>query len=161
MMADANCYQCLLGKLIYLTITHPIITYALIVFSWFVQESRVVYWEGALQVILYIKCALSKGLIYQGHDHLLIEAYMLGTKWWRTTPVATKTRYHGAGGALLRARIYPLIFISLFLYYELFDPHVFKRVLAYFPLPFRLSGGFFPFRDPIREALSFVNLCFL
>ena len=81
--------------------------------------------------------------------------------WWRTTPVATKTRYHGAGGALLHARIYPLIFISLFLYYELFDPHMFKRVLAYFPLPFRLSGGFFPFRDPIREALSFVNLCFL
>ena len=39
--------------------------------------------------------------------------------WWRTTPVATKTRYHGARGALLRARIYPLIFISLFLYYEL------------------------------------------
>ena len=34
-------------------------------------------------------------------------------------PVATKIRYHGAGGALLRARIYPLIFISLFLYYEL------------------------------------------
>ena len=44
---------------------------------------------------------------------------------------------------------------------SLFDPHVFKRVLPYFPLPFRLSGGFFPFRDPIREALSFVNLCFL
>ena len=51
--------------------------------------------------------------------------------------------------------------LSLFLYYELFDPHVFKRVLAYFPLPFRLLGGFFPFRDPIREALSFVNLYFL
>ena len=35
-----------------------------------------------------------------------------------------------------------------------FDPHVFKRVLVYFPLLFRLSGGFFPFRDPIREAIS-------
>ena len=31
---------------------------------------------------------------------------------------------------------------------------MFKRVLAYVPLPFRLPGGFFPFRDPIREALS-------
>ena len=47
-------------------------------------------------------------------------------------------------------RAHGLIF---FLYYELFDPHVFKRVLAYFPLPFRLPGRFFPFRDPIREAL--------
>ena len=43
--------------------------------------------------------------------------------------------------------------LIFFLYYELFDPHVFKRVLAYFPLPFRLSGGYFPFQDPIREAL--------
>ena len=47
-------------------------------------------------------------------------------------------------------RVCGLIF---FLYYELFDQHVFKRVLAYFPLPFRHPGGFFPFRDPIREAL--------
>ena len=40
-------------------------------------------------------------------------------------PVATKTRYHGAKGAHLRTRIYPLIFISLL---RTFDPHVFKRV---------------------------------
>ena len=46
--------------------------------------------------------------------------------------------------------VHGLIF---FLYCELFDLHVFKWVLAYFPLPFRLPGGFFPFRDPIREAL--------
>ena len=76
---------------------------------------------------------------------------VVSSRWWHTTPVATKTRYHGAGGAHLRARIYPLIFISLL---RTFDPHVFKRVLVYFPLLFRLSGGFFPFRDPIREAIS-------
>ena len=52
--------------------------------------------------------------------------------------------------------------LSLFIYLlRTFDPHVFKWVLAYFPLPFRLSVGFFPFWDPIREALSFVNLYFL
>ena len=43
--------------------------------------------------------------------------------------------------------------LIFFLFYELFDPHMFKQVLVYFPLPFRLPGGFFPFRDPIREAL--------
>ena len=31
---------------------------------------------------------------------------------------------------------------------------MFKRVLAYFSLPLRLPGGFFPFWDLIREALS-------
>ena len=51
--------------------------------------------------------------------------------------------------------------LSLFLYYELFDPHVFKRVLAYFSLPFKLPGGFFPFWDPIREALLLCESYFL
>ena len=38
---------------------------------------------------------------------------------------------------------------------------MFKQVLAYFPLPFRLPGGFFPFRDPIREALLLCEPLFL
>ena len=37
---------------------------------------------------------------------------------------------------------------------------MFKRVLAYFPLPFRLPRRFFPFRDPIREDLLFSKLYF-
>ena len=58
---------------------------------------------------------------------------------WRTTFVATKAR----------AFVLGLIF---FLYCEIFDPHVFKRFLAYFPLSFRLPSGFFPFQNPIRDA---------
>ena len=72
--------------------------------------------------------------------------------WWHTTPVATKTRYHGAGGALLRARIYPLICISLFLYYELLTRTCLSGSSFISSLPFRLPDGFFPSRDPIREA---------
>ena len=49
----------------------------------------------------------------------------------------------------------------LFLYCEIFDRHVFKRVLAYFPLSFRLLGGFFPFWDPIHEAFLFCEPLFL
>ena len=70
------------------------------------------------------------------------------SEWWRTTPIATKTRYHGAGGALLRARIYPLIFISLFLYYELFDPTCISGSSLIF---LSLLGFRVGFRDPIRE----------
>ena len=78
--------------------------------------------------------------------------------WWRTTPVATKTRYHGAGGALLRARIYPLIFTSLFLYYGSFDPHVFKRVLVYFSLSL---GRWVPlFRGPSLRPFLFCEPLF-
>ena len=43
--------------------------------------------------------------------------------------------------------------LSSFFILNFFDPHMFKWVLDYFLLLFRLPGGFFPFRDPIREAL--------
>ena len=69
--------------------------------------------------------------------------------WWRTIPVATKTRYHSTRGALLRGRIYPLIFIF---YYELLTRTCLSGSSLISSIPFRLPGGFFPFQDPIREA---------
>ena len=51
--------------------------------------------------------------------------------------------------------------LSLFLYYELLTRTCLSRFSFISSLSFRLPGGFFPFRDPIREALSFVNLYFL
>ena len=73
-MADANRYRRLLGKLIYLTVTRPDITYVVSVLSQFMHEPRMVHWEGALRVLAYIKRAPGKGLIYRRHDHLRIEA---------------------------------------------------------------------------------------
>ena len=64
MMADANRYRRLLGKLIYLIVTHPNITYVVSVLSQIMHEPRMVHWEGALRVLAYIKRAPGKGLIY-------------------------------------------------------------------------------------------------
>ena len=75
MMADANRYRRLLGKLIYLTVTRPDITYDVSVLSHFMHEPCVVHWEGPLRVLVYIKRAPGKGLIYRRHDHLCIKAY--------------------------------------------------------------------------------------
>ena len=75
MMADANRYWHLLGKLINLTVTRPNITYVVSVLSQFMHEPRMVHWEGALGVLAYINRAPGKGLIYRRHDLLRIEAY--------------------------------------------------------------------------------------
>ena len=75
MIADPNRYRRLLGKLIYLTVTRPDITYVVSVLSQFMHEPRMVHWEGALRVLAYIKRAPGKGIIYRRHDHLHIEAY--------------------------------------------------------------------------------------
>ena len=58
---DANRYQRLLGKLIYLTVTHPDIVYVVSDLSQFMQEPRRVHWEGALRVLAYIKRAQAEG----------------------------------------------------------------------------------------------------
>ena len=48
---------------------------------------------------------------------------------------------------------------SLFLYYELLTRTCLSGSSLISSLPFRLPGGFFPFRDPIRKAHPFfVNL---
>ena len=39
------------------------------------QEPHIMHWEGALWVFNFIKNDLGKGLIYQCHNHLHIEAY--------------------------------------------------------------------------------------
>ena len=64
MMVDANRYRRLLGKLIYLTVTHLDITYHVSVLSQFIHEPLMVHWEGALRVLAYIKRAPGIGLIY-------------------------------------------------------------------------------------------------
>ena len=74
-MTDANNYQCLFGKLTYLLVTRPNITYVVIVLSHFMSKNCTVHCKGALQVLAYIKRAPGKWLIYRHHDHLCIEAY--------------------------------------------------------------------------------------
>ena len=69
--------------------------------------------------------------------------------WWHTTLVATKTRYHGARGAFCARGT---IRLSLFLYYELVTRTCLSGSSFISSLPFRLPGGFFPFRDPIYEV---------
>ena len=102
------------------------------------------------RMIIVISLILSHFLwSFRWHKKSKIRRLILpysGTSWWRTTPVATKTRYHGAGGALLRARIYQ------FLHYELLTRTCSSGSSFISSLPFRLLDGFFPFQDPIREA---------
>ena len=63
-----------MGKLIILP-SLALILYGVSVLSQFMQEPRRVHWEGALQVLAYIKGVPRRGLIYRQRDHFRIEAY--------------------------------------------------------------------------------------
>ena len=75
LIEDAGIYRRLVGKLIYLTVTRPDISYAVSILSQFMQAPRNIHLEGVYRLLAYLKRALGKGLLYRRQGHLHIEAY--------------------------------------------------------------------------------------
>ncbi|XP_043697527.1 uncharacterized mitochondrial protein AtMg00810-like, partial [Telopea speciosissima] len=63
--SDVHRYKRLFGKLIYLTVTCPYISFAVGVISQFMQCPKKIHWDAACRVLRYLKSALGKGLIYR------------------------------------------------------------------------------------------------
>ena len=68
LLEDAGIYRRLVGKLIFLTVTRPDISYAVSILSQFMQAPRIIHLEGVYRLLAYLKRAPGKG-------HLRIEAY--------------------------------------------------------------------------------------
>ncbi|KAL0283535.1 UNVERIFIED_CONTAM: Retrovirus-related Pol polyprotein from transposon RE2, partial [Sesamum radiatum] len=74
-LEDKTKYRRLVGKLIYLTVTRPDISFAVGLVSQFMDKPRSVHWEAALRILKYIKTSPGKGLLFKRHRHVKIEAY--------------------------------------------------------------------------------------
>ena len=61
---DIRLYRRLVGKLIYLTVTCPNITFTVEVISQFIHAPRKTHWEAAYRILRYLKKAPRKGLLY-------------------------------------------------------------------------------------------------
>jgi len=75
LLDDPGQYRRLIGKLIYLTVTRPDITFAVGVLSRFMHQPREVHWTAALRILAYIKSSPRKGLLYKKHGHVRIFGY--------------------------------------------------------------------------------------
>lgn len=60
--SDPPCYRRVIGRLIYLTITRPEITYSVHILSQFMQEPRQAHWDATMKVLRYLLQA--KGSCY-------------------------------------------------------------------------------------------------
>ncbi|XP_040994149.1 secreted RxLR effector protein 161-like [Juglans microcarpa x Juglans regia] len=74
LFGDPSRYQRLVGKLNYLTITRPDISYAVSVLSQFLQMPRVSHWDAVIYMLRYLKRAPGLGLLYRPNEHLRVEA---------------------------------------------------------------------------------------
>ncbi|XP_035550677.1 uncharacterized mitochondrial protein AtMg00810-like [Juglans regia] len=62
LFGDLGRYQRLVGKLNYITITRPDISYAVSVVSQFLQTPRISHWDAVIHILRYLKRAPGLGL---------------------------------------------------------------------------------------------------
>ncbi|XP_042485628.1 uncharacterized mitochondrial protein AtMg00810-like [Macadamia integrifolia] len=74
-LQDIHQYRSLIGKLIYLTVTRPDISYAVGVPSQFMQSPQKAHWEAIVRVLRYLKRAAGKGLVYRPNRHMDLVGY--------------------------------------------------------------------------------------
>ncbi|XP_021986575.1 secreted RxLR effector protein 161-like [Helianthus annuus] len=72
-LTDKEMYQRLVGKLIYLSHTHPDIVYAVGVVSKFMHQPQVAHMEAAQRILRYLKGTVGHGVLFKTNGHLNVE----------------------------------------------------------------------------------------
>lgn len=75
-LLDVGKYQRLVGKLIYLSLTKPDISYAVGLVNQFMHAPTTVHLEAVYKILRYLKKNPSMGLLYKKSDTLQVEAYI-------------------------------------------------------------------------------------
>ena len=84
-LRDPGRYQRLMGKLNYLTITHPDISFPVSVVSQFLQSPCDSHWDAMIHILRYIKETPGQGVLYQNRGHTQIVRYCDAD--WASSPV--------------------------------------------------------------------------
>ncbi|PKI54422.1 hypothetical protein CRG98_025209 [Punica granatum] len=74
-LPDPSCYHRLIGRLIYLTITRPELSYSIHILSQFMHRPKQLHWDAALRVLRYLKQSPGSGLLLHRPSSLFITAY--------------------------------------------------------------------------------------
>ncbi|PRQ55225.1 putative RNA-directed DNA polymerase [Rosa chinensis] len=75
LLKDPASYRRLVGRLIYLTITRPDITYSVHILSRFMHEPRLQHMTAALRVVRYLKSSPGQGLLLHANNPLNLKAF--------------------------------------------------------------------------------------
>ena len=75
LLKDSGHYRRLVGRLIYLTVSRPDITYFVHVLSRFMHQPYKLHMEAALRVVRYLKNAPGQGLFFSSNSDFRLRAY--------------------------------------------------------------------------------------
>ncbi|XP_059281088.1 uncharacterized mitochondrial protein AtMg00810-like [Lycium ferocissimum] len=88
-LSDPTCYQQLVGKLLYLTMTRPDISYAVQNLSQFMHKPKKTHMEGALRVVRYLKNAPGLGIMLSSKMSKQLTVHCDAD--WATCPMTIKS----------------------------------------------------------------------
>ena len=74
-LPNSESYRRIIGRLLYLTITRPDISYVVQHLSQFLQVSRLPHYQAAIHVLRYLKGTPNKGLYYASTNGLQLQTY--------------------------------------------------------------------------------------
>jgi len=74
-LIDLTLYRTIIGSLVYLTITHPDISYAIHVVSQFVASPTTVHWTAVLRILRYLWGTVLQSLLLSSTSSLELRAY--------------------------------------------------------------------------------------
>ncbi|GJY49404.1 retrovirus-related pol polyprotein from transposon TNT 1-94 [Tanacetum coccineum] len=74
-LSDAGSYRRFVGRLLYLTMTRPDISYVVQHLSQFVSAPKDVHMQAAIHLLKYLKWSISKGLFYPVQSHLKMTGF--------------------------------------------------------------------------------------
>ncbi|KAL6142291.1 hypothetical protein ACLB2K_060574 [Fragaria x ananassa] len=75
LLTDVCSYQCLVGKVIYLTITRPDFTYAVSLVSQFMHSPTTHHLSIVKRILRYLKDTVSRGILMRNNGHFKMEGY--------------------------------------------------------------------------------------
>ena len=75
LLKDPSHYRMLDGRLIYLTVSRPDLTYSVHVLSRFMYQPCKLHMEAALRVVCYLKYAPGQGLFFSSNSDFRLRAY--------------------------------------------------------------------------------------
>ena len=70
LLRDPGRYRLLVGKLNYLTITRPNISFPVSVDSQFLQSPCDSHWDAAVRILHYVKGTSGQGVLYENKGHI-------------------------------------------------------------------------------------------
>ena len=88
-LVDAATYRRLVGRLIYLAVTRPDLSYAVHILSQFMQEPRQAHWDAALRVVRYLKGTPGQGILLRADNDLSLQGWCDSD--WAACPITRRS----------------------------------------------------------------------